>query len=220
MSISLRLACALVALAAWTGTPVLADTPREIKWKDLVPANETGDPFSRLTREQLVQLGEVAHARDLQQRGDQPDAVALAAAGAAERSLKGAGIDVEGLLTVRKDIAARNRTFARSANAALDGQLVRMPGYVLPLEFSGRAVSEFLLVPWIGACIHTPPPPPNQIVYVRPDKPLRDVRIFAPVWITGRMSIASTTKSLFLIDGESNIDIGYAMASAAVEPYR
>ena len=47
-----------------------------------------------------------------------------------------------------------------------------MPGYLLPLEFSGKLVSEFLLVPWVGACIHTPPPPPNQIVHVKTDKPI------------------------------------------------
>ena len=58
-------------------------------------------------------------------------------------------------------------------NPALDGKTIRIPGYVLPLEFSGSKVTEFLLVPWVGACIHTPPPEPNQIVYVKARQGLR-----------------------------------------------
>src|SRR6187549_1707175 len=50
---------------------------------------------------------------------------------------------------------------------ALDGKSVRIPGYMVPLEDDSEIVSEFLLVPYVGACIHTPPPPPNQIVQVK-----------------------------------------------------
>ena len=50
---------------------------------------------------------------------------------------------------------------------ALDGKLVKIPGYMVPLEDDSEVVSEFLLVPYVGACIHTPPPPPNQIVQVK-----------------------------------------------------
>ena len=71
----------------------------------------------------------------------------------------------------------------------LDGRYVRLPGFVVPLESDeGGMLSEFLLVPYYGACIHTPPPPPNQIVYVTFDEPV-DVRsIYDPFWIIGTMS--------------------------------
>ena len=49
----------------------------------------------------------------------------------------------------------------------LDGQKVRLPGFVVPLDFEDTEISEFLLVPYFGACIHVPPPPSNQIVYVK-----------------------------------------------------
>jgi hypothetical protein len=55
----------------------------------------------------------------------------------------------------------------------LQGTKVRLPGYVVPLEYSQGAIREFLLVPYFGACIHSPPPPANQIVLVRLDKPAR-----------------------------------------------
>ena len=55
---------------------------------------------------------------------------------------------------------------------SLNGQYVKLPGYVVPLESdAGGLLSEFLLVPYYGACIHVPPPPSNQIVYVRLNKP-------------------------------------------------
>lgn len=74
---------------------------------------------------------------------------------------------------------------------ALDGEPVRMPGYVVPFNFnSDDEYSEFLLVPYFGACIHTPPPPPNQIVYVKSDDPVVVEDIWTPVWVEGEMQTA------------------------------
>jgi hypothetical protein len=76
--------------------------------------------------------------------------------------------------------------------AAVLGRSVRLPGYVVPLEDDARDVSEFLLVPSFGACIHTPPPLPNQMVYVVME-PGRDVDVdwwgFDPIWIEGILEI-------------------------------
>jgi len=56
-------------------------------------------------------------------------------------------------------------------NKKLDDKEVRIPGYILPLDIIGREINTFLLVPYIGACIHVPAPAPNQIVYVETKKP-------------------------------------------------
>ena len=56
-------------------------------------------------------------------------------------------------------------------NKKLDDKEVRIPGYILPLDIIGRDINTFLLVPYIGACIHVPAPAPNQIVYVETKKP-------------------------------------------------
>ncbi len=68
----------------------------------------------------------------------------------------------------------------------LDGARVRIPGYVLPFEYveSGK-ISEFLLVPYFGACIHTPPPPPNQIVYVVAETPVALGKQWDAIWAVG-----------------------------------
>ena len=65
---------------------------------------------------------------------------------------------------------------------AMNGRNVRLPGYVVPLEATAGALKEFLLVPYFGACIHTPPPPANQIVHVTTEKPVTGFGAMAAVW--------------------------------------
>ena len=73
-----------------------------------------------------------------------------------------------------------------NVESELIGQTIRMPGFILPLDFQeGGEISEFLLVPYFGACVHTPPPPPNQIVYVTMEEPIVVERMWDPVWVTG-----------------------------------
>lgn len=70
----------------------------------------------------------------------------------------------------------------------LDGQTVRLPGFVLPFEYvASGEISEFLLVPYFGACIHSPPPPPNQIVYVTAEKPMALGEQWNPIWAVGTL---------------------------------
>jgi hypothetical protein len=72
----------------------------------------------------------------------------------------------------------------------MDGVQGKLPGYIVPLATDERnRVTEFFLVPYYGACIHVPPPPANQIVYVKPDEPVENVQIWSPYWIEGTMQI-------------------------------
>jgi hypothetical protein len=77
-------------------------------------------------------------------------------------------------------------------NAALAGQRVRLPGYIVPLEETRAGLKEFLLVPYFGACIHTPPPPANQIVHVLPRVAAPGFRSMDTVWVTGVMTVVRT----------------------------
>lgn len=95
----------------------------------------------------------------------------------------------------------------------LIGRTVRMPGYILPLDYQpGGDITEFLLVPYFGACIHTPPPPPNQIVYVTTAEPVRVERLWAAVWVTGQLSSDRHINELG--------DAAYTMELISHEPYR
>ncbi len=104
-------------------------------------------------------------------------------------------------------------------SGSLVSELVKLPGYVLPLEASDGLVTEFLLVPYVGACIHTPPPPPNQIVYVTAPDGVLNRGLFAPLWVTGQILQKETTNRLFLVDGSANITAGYVLDTSGVDDY-
>lgn len=71
-------------------------------------------------------------------------------------------------------------------NPEMNGVEVKIPGFIVPLEESKGEVTEFLLVPYFGACIHTPPPPANQILHVRPRQGAK-FRAMDTVWVTGKL---------------------------------
>ena len=91
----------------------------------------------------------------------------------------------------------------------LDGQSVSIGGYVVPLDFEATTVKEFLLVPFVGACIHVPPPPANQIIYVKTDKGFEVGGAFDPVTVTG------TIKTTVAFTGLA--DAGYTITADSVE---
>ncbi len=103
-------------------------------------------------------------------------------------------------------------TAAAGTVPELDGQLVKLPGFVVPLDVSGDKVVSFLLVPYFGACIHQPPPPPNQIVFVVFAEPVELESMYDPVWVTGTIGLDVHSSSL--------AQAGYSMQGQAVEKYR
>jgi len=95
---------------------------------------------------------------------------------------------------------------------ALNGREVKIPGFMVPLEDFVEQVSEFLLVPYFGACIHTPPPPPNQIVHVHMGGNRKTkVEFWEPIWIEGTLSI----EDIESIYGTS----GYQLVGHRISPY-
>jgi uncharacterized protein len=96
-------------------------------------------------------------------------------------------------------------------NSALVGQNVRIPGFIVPLEDSKEGLKEFLLVPYMGACIHSPPPPANQIVHVLPRSPAKGYRSMDAVWITGTLTAGKTDSYM----GAA----GYRIEAVTVLPY-
>ncbi len=98
-----------------------------------------------------------------------------------------------------------------SLTTAYNGKRVRIPGFIVPLAMDGTEVKEFLLVPWFGACIHVPPPPPNQIVFVASNEAVSVADIYDPVWVTGVLSTAVLSTEL--------ADTGYTLQGESIEPY-
>ena len=87
----------------------------------------------------------------------------------------------------------------QSANvrAELNGKKVRLPGFIVPIEYDEQQnITAFFLVPYFGACIHVPPPPPNQIIYVTGAKGLKAEMIYNPFWIEGTLTTAAMSHDL------------------------
>jgi len=97
------------------------------------------------------------------------------------------------------------------SNPALDGQAVRIPGYVVPLEEGKDGIAEFLLVPYFGACIHSPPPPANQIIHVLPRSVAKGLRSMDAVWVSGTLKREKVDSLM----GTA----GYRLQALKVEPY-
>ena len=96
--------------------------------------------------------------------------------------------------------------------AALAGKLVKVPGFTVPLEDWASSATEFLLVPYVGACIHTPPPPPNQLVYIEMDEGKRaKMDGWNPVWVEGVLEI-EMTESVYGY-------VGFTITGQRVYPY-
>jgi uncharacterized protein len=93
-----------------------------------------------------------------------------------------------------------------------DKARVRIAGFVLPLDDEGTALREFLLVPYYGACIHTPPPPANQVIHVTLDHAVKGYQMMAPIWVSGTLRIQT--------DDTAGGVSGYAMDGVAVERFK
>lgn len=88
----------------------------------------------------------------------------------------------------------------------------RIPGFVVPLTVADdMRILEFFLVPYYGACIHVPPPPPNQIIHIKYEEGITLEALYDPVWVQGELVIERTEKDI----GTSS----YSMVAQSVERY-
>ena len=211
----------MLAFMLLSGLNAAAEDAREVTWDDLVPESaEFDDPFEKLYEDQLYNLALIAKYREQQQNKAKSPDFTKAEYDEAIAKLKAEKVDIEGLLKRREEITEKRRIRGQTANAELNGNRIRLPGYLLPLEFEDKKVTEFLLVPWVGACIHTPPPPPNQIVHVKLAKGF-DIgdEVFTAVWVSGLMKTEKNNPELSFVDGKQNIDVSYVMQADSVELY-
>ena len=149
----------------------------EITWEELMPEGEE----DRLTELYTSYYEAVEQAMSRE---------ADAAGGGGSSSSEDTGDTQDLVATIAEGSAADTMEQIGTYNVveALDGMSVRLPGYVVPFDFSAEAAyGEFLLVPYFGACLHSPPPPPNQIVFVKAEPAARIQNIFEPVWVEGTL---------------------------------
>lgn len=99
-----------------------------------------------------------------------------------------------------------------TVNPEVADMVVRLPGFLVPIGApQDGLITEFFLVPYIGACIHVPPPPPNQMVYVKSETGIAADAIHEAYWVTGKIHVESRTTAL----GTA----AYALAASKVDRY-
>lgn len=193
---SFMLVCGIVMTAGFVGfkegnakpSSVAVDINEEkyrtIEWTDLMPQD------------------------DLDAIMDSPDYLDDIADGSAEDQIGS---------KVQKAANARDSRYQQALKstrvvAKFNNQLVRIPGFVVPLEFDDeQTITQFFLVPYFGACIHMPPPPPNQLIYVSYPEGLKLEALYDPFWITGLLKTS-------LVENETAIS-AYAIDVNSIMPY-
>ena len=190
----------------------------ELNWDELSPEMEPIDnPFSSMQQEQIDKL------RDLLWIRQTPPEELTDDDRAREKQLvtdlAEEGVDADYMLEQRDIIMEKYRIAATATVPEVLGKKVRIPGYLLPLDVKDGAITEFLLVPTIGACIHTPPPPPNQMVFVRYEPGFANASLYTPVWISGELREDNRKANARFLDGQSQIEVTYAMDAELVQTY-
>lgn len=213
-----------------------APPPASLTWDDLVPpavmslekeATALQEAFMALKPEERQNFQAVAHELSVKKR--------LQSGTATDGDLSEADLQVlqdEPSVKYPKALAfwksarsidERMRAQDDAVDPAMNGRTVRIPGYILPLELDGTKVREFLLVPYVGACIHTPPPPANQMVYVK----VSDVSdgfendgLYTPVWVEGTLLSSGGKYDVSFIDGNRAVAAGYTLDATKVELYK
>ena len=214
------IAAAFLALIAATASA--ADSPKQIGWEDLMPKIEPiKNPFDEMDLQLREDLGYIFRVKaDLELGLIDENSPEMQEAMKISARIEENGFDIDELERQLDQIQAELDRRDTMVNRDLEGKVVRIPGYALPLELTEGGVTEFLLVPYVGACIHVPPPPPNQMVFVSLRDEYEVKNLYDPVWITGQLRVEQASRSLSFVDGTSDVATGYALNGVTVEPYQ
>lgn len=118
---------------------------------------------------------------------------------------------MQGLLPHDETNLASQQPVSTGSRKDWNGQTVRLSGFVVPLDYSGTGLTAFMLVPYVGACIHVPTPAANQLVFVTTEKPFEQGSMFDAVTITGMFGTVSIATHL--------AEVGYALSADRIAPY-
>lgn len=120
--------------------------------------------------------------------------------------------ELQGLVQHDQGSLMSQQPESTAVRADWNGRTVRLPGFMVPLDYDGTGVTAFILVPYVGACIHVPPPPANQLVLVTTERPYETDGLFEAVTVTGMFGVAAALTGL--------AEVGYALSADRIEPYR
>ena len=122
------------------------------------------------------------------------------------------GSGLKGSTSSDTEDAYQQALVSTEINSELNGSMVRIPGFIVPLEFDDeQTVTQFFLVPYFGACLHMPPPPPNQIILVNSPQGVQLSALYDPFWVKGELRTTFQENDM--------ATSAYSMAMLDLEPY-
>lgn len=206
-----------VVLVLFSGA-AMAAAPKDISWNDLRPnLPPLADPLDALDFEQRFELESVLWVRQLTEEERRKRADIVEEAQRYEQQFEERGMPVDKLIEDYVAWARKMEVRQRTMNEELNGKTIRMQGYLLPIEFNETGVTDFLIVPYVGACIHVPAPPPNQIVFAKLPEKLKVLDLFTPARISGKLQTKASEKTLNLSDGSAPVPVGYHLTVESFE---
>ena len=119
--------------------------------------------------------------------------------------------DLQGIVPHSEANLAARQPASTGIRTEWNGKIVKLSGFIVPIDYKGTGVTAFILVPYVGACVHVPPPPANQLVFVTTGKPYESSGMFEAVTVTGMFGTASTSTQL--------AEIGYALSADEIRAY-
>lgn len=208
--------------ATTLGGPIgVVGQPKNLHWRDLRPkAVEAAEAAALLARIEARRRGELGIPEAPLREGGSALATATASGLGGivshERAVSSDWVDGGALDTSPGVDAPFSWDTGRPARpedlvAALHGQFIALPGYSVPLDGDLSGVTSFLLAPYVGACIHVPPPPANQIVLVSSKTPYNFDGLFDAIVVIGEMRVAPTSSRL--------AEVGYQIRAAFIQPF-
>lgn len=214
--------CVPVVFVMIAAQPGAAEV-QKITWKDLTPTfKPLKDPLAKLDPTLRYGLQTVVWVRSLtaeQKKAAEYQSI-IKDAKRYEVGFKKAKIDVDKLIVSYAKQQMELLKRQSKTVTKLDKKRVQLAGYLLPLEFSVKGETDFLLVPFVGACIHVPPPPANQIVFVKTKKRFTPKGLFTPVRVTGVLATRASKKTLALADGSGPVSVGYHLSAEQIATAR
>jgi len=197
---------------------VYAQGYQVIDWDDLEGKVEAyDDPFEKLSDDQIFNLSVIYEIEKMD--ASQVDKELQDEAVEAKRLLKKDKIDIKYYFEQAEIIAKKREAESKLTNLSLNNKKVELNGFSLALGIKEGKIQEFLFVPYLGACIHSPTPPLNQILYVKSSIPVKVDDRYEPLTIKGTLQIKQNKNKLFLIDGEDEIQSGYTFLADEIKPF-
>jgi len=191
---------AMVMVCLWTLSAIFAGTNA---------AADNGDNDSDTLVFETIEWPDLMPPEVLAILLNPPEYIAEIEDGSAEDQISS---QMKSAVNQSEEDAYQKALVSTDVNENLDGAMIRIPGFVVPLEFDEeQTISQFFLVPYFGACLHMPPPPPNQIILVNAPKGIQMSALYDPFWIEGQLSTSFQENDM--------ATSAYAMQLKRIEPY-